>query len=259
MWFFTDEQILEFVGGYFFPLCRISAFFLAVPIIGTKLVPARVRFILAAATTILVVPLLPPLPSIPSFSVETLLVVVQQVLIGLAMGFVLQVVFHLFVVAGQLMANKMGLGFASMNDPSNGITVTVVSQFYLMLVTLLFLSLNGHLVMIDILVNSFQTLPISQSGIPIENYWRIAELGSWMFSNAIIISMPVLTSLLVVNLAFGVMSRSAPQINVFTVGFPITLIFGLVLIWLSLTSFFPSYEALVDEGFLFLNDTITIR
>jgi len=256
MWFFTDGQILEAVGRYFFPLCRISAFFLAVPIIGTQLVPARVRFILAAAITILVAPILPPIPTVPSLSVETLFIVLQQVLIGLAMGFVMQVVFHLFVVAGQLMANKMGLGFAAMNDPSSGVTVTVISQFYLMLSTLLFLSLNGHLIMVDVLANSFQTLPIGQTGIALENYWRIVELGSWMFSKALIVAMPVLTSLLVVNLAFGVMSRSAPQINVFTVGFPITLIFGLILISFSLTNYLPNYEALIDEGFLFLNDIL---
>lgn len=258
MWYLTDTAILEFIGGYFFPFCRIGAFFLAVPVIGTQLVPARIRLILALITTFIVAPLIPPITQIPSLSLATMVIVIQQVIIGLAMGFILQVVFHVFVLAGQLVAMKMGLGFASMNDPANGVTVTVISQFYLMLSTLLFLSLNGHLIAIEVVVNSFVGLPMSANGLSREALWSIVTLGSWMFEGALVIALPLLSSLLIVNLAFGVMNRAAPQMNVFTVGFPITLLFGLVLIWYSLTSFLPQYQAVVNSGFNFLTNTIGI-
>lgn len=257
MFTFTDTQLLQWLADYFFPFCRIGAFFMAVPVIGTQLVSVRVRLVLAATITILAVPLLPPLNYNASFSLETLLIVIQQVLIGLAMGFLMQVVFQMFVMAGQFVAMKMGLGFAQMNDPGNGVSVTVISQFYLMLSTMLFLSLNGHLILINVLVESFASLPVvTATTVALNNnaLWEIVAMGSWMFERALLVALPVLTSLLVVNLAFGVMSRAAPQMNVFTVGFPITLVFGLILIWMGLVNFLPNYQSFMDEGFRTLRD-----
>lgn len=248
MWYLTDAQITEFVGRYLWPLFRIAALLMAMPIIGTRVVTARVRIVLALMTTLLVVPLLPPMPSVPPLSLQSGVIIVQQVIIGLAIGFFLQIVFQIFVLAGQFMAMKMGLGFASMNDPANGVSVTVLSQYYLIITTLLFLSLNGHLMVLKLITESFMTLPVSAEGLDIGVFWAIANSGGWMFSRALVIALPVLTSLLIVNIAFGVMSRAAPQMNVFAVGFPITLIFGLVLIWYSMASFLPNYELIVDEG-----------
>ncbi|TQV84185.1 flagellar type III secretion system protein FliR [Exilibacterium tricleocarpae] len=255
----TDVDIMQFVGQYGWPLIRIGALFMAMPIIGTRIVSVRVRVVLAVAVTLIVVPLLPPLPAVAGLSLQSLMIVVQQVLIGLAMGFVLQVVFQLFVLGGQFIAMKMGLGFASMNDPANGVVVTVVSQYYLILTTLLFLSVNGHLVVIEVLVESFNTLPIAATGLTAQHFFELADLGAWMFTRATLIALPVLTSLLVVNLAFGVMSRAAPQMNVFAVGFPITLILGLLLMWLSLVSFLPNYQLFIGEGFAFLHQLAGTR
>lgn len=253
MWYLTDAQVTEFVGRYLWPLFRISALLMAMPIIGTRVVTARVRIILALMITLLVVPLLPPMPNIPPLSLQSLMIVVQQVLVGLSIGFFLQVLFQIFVLAGQFMAMKMGLGFASMNDPANGVQVTVLSQYYLIIITLLFLSFNGHLLVLKMITESFITIPISEHGLTLEVVWLIASSGSWMFSRALVVAMPVLTSLLVVNIAFGVMSRAAPQMNVFTVGFPITLIFGLILIWYSMSSFLPNFELVLEEGMNAIN------
>jgi flagellar biosynthetic protein FliR len=256
MWLLTEAQIAQFVGQYIWPLFRITAMFMAMPVIGTQLVSPRVRIVLGFTLTLLVVPLLPPLPAVPPLSLASLLIVVQQVLIGLAMGFFLQVVFQVFVLGGQFIAMKMGLGFASMNDPSSGVAVTVISQFYLILATLLFLVMNGHLVVIELLVESFQLIPVADTGLTAEMFWQIAASGSWLFSRALMIALPVLTSLLVVNLAFGVMSRAAPQMNVFAVGFPITLLLGLVLIWLSIPNFLPNYQLFLEEGISFLHNFV---
>lgn len=258
MWVLTDTNIMEFVGRYIWPLFRISALFMAMPIIGSRVVTARVRVLLALTLTLIVVPMLPPMPVVPALSLQSLMIVLQQVVIGLAVGFFLQVVFQVFVLAGQLIAMKMGLGFASMNDPANGVTVTVLSQYYLILATLLFLSMNGHLVAIELIVSSFHTLPISANGLSAGDFWNIALAGSWLFSRALLIALPVLTSLLIVNLAFGVMSRAAPQMNVFAVGFPITLVFGLFLMWTSQSSFLPNFATFVEEGFSFVHQLLRV-
>lgn len=249
MFYLTDAQITEFVGRYLWPLFRITAVLMSMPIFGTRVVTARARMVLALCMTWLVVPLLPPLPAVPALSLDSAVIIVQQVIIGLSIGFFLQVVFQVFVLAGQLMAMKMGLGFAAMNDPASGVNVTVLSQYYLVLTTLLFLSMNGHLVVFQMLLESFTTIPISAEGIGIEVFWQIATSGGWMFSRALLIALPVMTSLMIVNLAFGVMSRAAPQMNVFAVGLPVTLVFGLIIIWFSMSSFLPNYQRFVEEGF----------
>lgn len=231
---------------------------LAAPIYGSQIVSARVRLVLGFMLSLLITPLLPPLPVFGGISLSTLLVTLQQVLIGVTLGFIFQVVVQVFVLAGQYIAMKMGLGFASLNDPTNGISVTIISQFYLMLTTLLFLSVNGHLQLIHILVDSFTLLPIGEASFSGEVFYNIVELGSWMFASALSIALPLLTALLVVNIAFGVMSRAAPQINIFAVGFPITLMFGLFLIWICLSNFFPLYQKFIEEGFDFTHNIIQL-
>lgn len=252
----NDTELVQLVGQYFWPMIRITAFFMAAPIFGTRIVSARVRVVLAVAITIILAPILPPLPTVNALSLNLLLLVLQQVLIGVALGFAFQVVFHIFVLAGQYIAMKMGLGFASMNDPANGVSVTIVSQFYMLTTTLLFLSINGHLALLQILIDSFTVLPISNSGLKAEMFYRIAELGGWMFGSALTISLPVLTALLLVNIAFGVMSRSAPQMNIFAVGFPITLIFGLLIMWVGFSALLPTYLEFIDQGMIFTKNLL---
>ncbi len=230
---------------------RIGALFLAVPVIGSRTVNARTRLILALLTTVLLAPTVKIIPDVELVSLSGVLVIAQEVVIGLGLGFVFQIVMHVFILAGQLVAMKMGLGFASMNDPTNGITVTVISQFYRLLTTVLFLVVNGHLVILQIIAESFNSIPIGSGGLGIDEYLLIANLGSWMFSSALVVVLPIFTALLVINMAFGTMNRSAPQINVFTVGFPTTLIFGLLFMWISLVAFLPYFNNIMDQAILF--------
>ena len=185
----TDTQIAQFVGSFFFPLVRITAFLLAAPIFGTKIVTARVRVVLGVMTTIIVAPLLPPGPQYEALSLTVMIVIAQQILIGVALAFIFQVVFQVFVLAGQFIAMSMGLGFASMNDPANGVSVTIVSQFYLLTTTLLFLSINGHLVLIQIIIDSFTVMPISTIGFLPSDYYKIIGLGGWMFASGFSIAL----------------------------------------------------------------------
>ena len=244
----SEEQLSQFIGTYIWPMLRISAFYFAVPVIGARTVPARLRIILTLFTTILIAPVLPAAPITSLLSMQGFVMVIQEVLIGLALGFCMQVVMHVFILAGQFMAMKMGLGFAAMNDPSSGVSVTILSQFYLLLSTLLFLSTNGHLVVLQLLIDRFATFPIGGDGMNSAHFSTIVDMGSWLFSAGLLVTLPLFTSLMIVNMSFGVMSRSAPQLNVFTVGFPITLIFGFILMWFTLANFLPVYYDIMEEG-----------
>ena len=254
----TDVQLSHLLGQYLWPLVRISAFLLAVPIFGARSVPARIRIALALPLSILVTPLLPAMPQIELLSLAGVITTIQQVLIGVAMGFVVQLLMQLFIVGGQVIAMNMGLGFASMNDPANGVTVTVLSQFYLTLATLLFLCVDGHLVLIELLVVSFQTWPIGQFSLDAEFWFEIANLGGWMFAGGLVLALPVITAVLVVNATFGVMSRSAPQMNIFAVGFPVTLVFGMLIFWFGLVNFLPQFQLRTEQAFLFVKSALGV-
>lgn len=254
---FTDAQIGAWVGQLLWPLFRIASFFMVIPVIGTQLVPMRVRLGLALLLTIIVAPLLPDVPQIDSLSFGAVIVTLEQIFIGTLMGFVFVMLMQLFVVAGQMIAMQMGLGFASMVDPANGVNVPVLSQIFLIGVTLMFLAMNGHLVMIEIIVESFRSWPISRSfllgdGIGTAHIWDVIMRVNWMFASALLLALPAITSVLIVNLSFGIMTRAAPQMNVFSLGFPIAMLFGLFIIWVSTSGLLPQFEKLTSETFLYL-------
>lgn len=254
----TDVEIARFIQQYFLPFARIGGLFMAMPVIGTRIVPVRVRLLTALLVTVVVVPLLPPLPATPALSLSTLIILVQEILLGVTIGFAFQVAFQVFVLAGQYMAMKMGLGFASMNDPTNGVQTTVLSQFFLMLVTLMFISINGHLLLIELICSSFTTLPPGGSLFGQAEMYRIANMGSWLFASALVFALPVLTALMVVNISFGVMSRAAPQLNIFAVGFPFTLICGMFLVWVGLRTMNVHFENVFAYAFTLVHDLLKV-
>lgn len=249
-------QLYQWIGQYFWPFCRIGAFFMAMPILSTQLVPARIRLGLAVAVTLVVAPMIKPVPMLELLSIESFLIILQQVLIGLVMAFVLQLLFQVFVVGGQIVAMQNGLGFATLVDPVNGVNVASVAQLYLMTVNLLFFALNGHLAVMYLIGSSFERLPVGDVGLPVDNYLEVVRLGSWMFSGAVLVALPSIIALLVVNVAFGVISRVAPQMNIIAVGFPFTMVLGLVIIWLTLSNILPQYEHLSAEAFDYLKEMV---
>lgn len=255
----TDVQIAAFIQQYFLPFVRIGALFMTMPVFGTPLVPARVRILAAFVITLVVVPLLPPMAVTPGLSLATWLVVIQEIFIGAAAGFSFQIVFQVFVLAGQFMAMKMGLGFAAMNDPVSGVQTTALSQFYLLLVTLMFIAVNGHLILIELLVGSFYTLPPGGFQFSAEQAINLVRLGSWLFASALVMSLPVLTAILIINIAFGVMSRAAPQLNIFAIGFPFTLICGMVLVWIGLSTLPLTFEQVMADGFAYMHQLLRVR
>jgi len=183
------------------------------------------------------------------FSYTGVMIAMQQVVIGLVTGFIVQMVFATVVFAGQGVALGMGLGFASMVDPENGQQVPVVAQFYVMTTTLVFLGLDGHLLLIKMLLDSFVTLPIGVDGLSTSDLWVAAAWSSRMFAGGLLLSMPVIISLLLVNISFGVAARAAPQLNIFSVGFPITLLLGILLIWLTLPNVLDQFSGVLTDAY----------
>jgi flagellar biosynthetic protein FliR len=180
-------------------------------------------------------------------------VVAQQLLIGIALGFALQIVFDSLGLAGQLLANSMGLSFAFNVDPLRGSSTAALGQLYIILATLVFLSLGGHLALIEVLVAGFRPMPIGAT-LQAESLWTIVLWGGTLFSGAISIALPGVTALLIVNLAFGVVSRAAPSLNLFAVGFPISLIIGLLVLLAGMGPLVQGISQLIGQGLQFLRD-----
>lgn len=247
----TDQIIGSWVSHFMWPFFRISSFLVLVPVLGARLVPTRVRLGLALVLTMAIYPILPDMPMIEALGIQTFLIILDQVLIGTTLGFIVFITMQIFILAGQIISMQMGLGFASMVDPANGVSVAVLSQWYQVLVILVYLAIDGHLITLGIVVESFQTLPVG-AGLFVVDSWRmLADLGSWLFRASLMLALPAVAALLLVNLAFGVMTRAAPQLNVFALGFPVTMLGGLVIIWVSYSAAAP----LVDQ---YLNIHVTL-
>jgi flagellar biosynthetic protein FliR len=185
-------------------------------------------------------------------------VTIHQLIIGFATAFTLQLIFDALAMGGQLLANTMGLGFAFNVDPLRGVSTPVLGQLYMILVTLTFLAINGHLVLIEIFVQGFSTLPVSMTGLEGPMIWRLVEWGSQLFAGALTVALPGMAALLVVNLAFGVMSRAAPTLNLFAVGFPITLIAGLIIMYLGLPSVMAAFGQSLEAAFGVIRSLLAI-
>ncbi len=246
---FTGQEIQTLLSELVWPFLRLSGLFLAAPFFGAPSVPVRARVALAALTAWLLAPVVPAPAQVALFSGLGFLTALQQLLIGLAMGFVLQLVFALFVVGGQSIAMAMGLGFASAVDPQNGVQVPVVSQAFLILVTLVFLALNGHLMLIELVADSFRLLPAAPLGLEPEAFHRIALWGGYMFAGGLLVALPAVTGLLLVNIAFGVAARAAPQLNIFAVGFPVMILAGFLLVWLVLPGLGDRFGGMMLDAF----------
>jgi flagellar biosynthetic protein FliR len=242
----TTGQIEGWIAAWLWPFVRIGACLMVAPVFGASFVPARMRLVTAGAITLLVAPLLPQ-PQVAMFSVQGLIITVQQVLIGVAIGFVVQIVFDALAMGGQLLANTMGLSFAFNVDPLRGTGAPVVGQFYTLIATLTFLALNGHIAVIQAITSGFATLPISPDGLSPDGFWQIAQWGTQLFRGALMVALPGVTALLIVNLAFGVVSRAAPSLNLFAIGFPVTLIAGLMIILAGLPAMQSGFVRLMHD------------
>jgi flagellar biosynthesis protein FliR len=253
----TSAQLESWLGQMFWPFIRIGSCFMVAPAFGAVFIPPRMRLILAAAVALLVAPLVTAPANITPFSAAGIIVTIQQILIGAALGFALQVLFDAVSMGGQLLANSMGLSFAFNVDPMRGTSTPALGQLYAMLVMLTFLALDGHLALIEVLVDGFKTLPVGSIGLGTDALWTLVGWGSQIFSGALAVALPGITALLIVNLAFGVMSRAAPSLNLFAVGFPISLVFGLVIVLVGLPALQSAFVSLLGSAFNLLRQLLS--
>lgn len=245
---FTSADIATWIGTLFWPFIRIAAMLAIAPVFGARMVPVRARLVVALLLTWIVIPVIPQVPALDPLSAAGVLVTIQQMIIGVAIGFSLQLVFATLIIAGQTIAMGMGLGFAQMVDPQNGVSVPVIGQYYVVMATLLFLALNGHLALIQMLVDSFRFLPIGIESLAREDLRSIAYWGSRMFADSMMVALPAVAAILLVNLSFGVVSRSAPQLNVFGVGFPVTLTLGFVVLIFAVANLLPQMQQMLEAA-----------
>ena len=254
---FSGAEITAWVGAFFWPLTRLTGMMLVAPIFSNQQIPRQVKAAFLISITVLVAPMIDSVPAVEPFSFAGLLVIAQQFFIGMMGGFLINMAFSIVVMAGESVAFKMGLGFATMADPQNGMSVPILSQFLLLTASLIFMALGGHLLLLEILVLSFKTLPIGPDSFTIDQLYAVVMWGSQMFAGALLLALPVIVILTLINIALGIMTRAAPQLNIFSVGFPITLLTGLVLVLtVFLPTMIPRVIAFWSEGFSALRQLV---
>ncbi len=245
---FTDAQLLALIHQYAWTFTRISGVLMTAPILGSPRAPRRIRLMLALLLTIIMAPLTPLTTTSALFSAGWWLLTVEQLAFGIAIGFVLNIAFEAVVMGGELISYGMGLSFAQLADPARGVSTPVIGQFLMILVTLLFLSMNGHLMLIEVLAQSFHNIPVGQGGLSAAHLGEVIQWSGSIFSGGVRLALPVMVALLLVNLAFGVASRATPSLNLQSVGLPISLIAGLLLLVYSLPSLQGVFESFLNDA-----------
>ncbi|MHB1280889.1 MAG: flagellar biosynthetic protein FliR [Acidithiobacillus sp.] len=239
---FTTLQLEHWIGLVFWPFIRILALLSAAPVFSATQVPIQVRVGLALLISVAIAPALPPMPAVHFLSGEGFILLIQQILIGTALGFAVTVIFSVIQFAGSVISLQMGLGFSSFFDPTTGVQVPTLSNFLNLLVLLLFMAMNGQLLVLATLMRSFTLLPVTATLSLNPSAWHfLVEEGTIIFSLGLAISAPVLGTLVLVNIALGVLGKLAPQLNIFVIGFPILLGLGI----LALDVFMPAMTMIV--------------
>ncbi len=231
---FSEAQVLAWIAPWLWPFFRVLGLFTSAPVLSMKAIPRRVRLSLALLIVMAAQPSLPQMPGIGMNSAETLMVIAQQLLIGVTLGFAARVVFAAVEFAGELIGLHMGLNFAAFFDPVSGGQITAVSRFYGTAAAWLFVVMNGHLLLTGAVLHSFTVFPVAPEPL---GFLRVIQPQAWgaeLFKMGLWIALPVMAMLSLVNLVMGLVSRVAPQMNVFSIGFPITLGVGFTGLWLTL-------------------------
>ena len=251
-----SAQLDAWLALFIFPLTRILALLATAPVLNNAALPRRIRLVAGLALAMAMVPALPPPPPITAGSWLGLTVIVEQLLIGSMMGFALRIAFAAIDVAGELIGLQMGLSFATFFDPVAGGQTPVITQFLGLLTALFFLAMNGHLLAIYLLAESFTVLPIGNLPFQAISLAALVKAAAMMFSLGVLLALPLITALLVTNLALGVLSRVAPALNLFAVGFPVTLALGFLILLMCLPYIGAAMEPVFSRGFATLESVL---
>lgn len=254
----TSAQLDAWLALLMFPLVRILAMISTAPVLGNKQVPKRVKIGFSALLAILIAPTLTTLPQVAVGSPQGLLIIIQQIIIGIAMGFTMRLIFTAVEMAGELSGLQMGLGFASFYDPMNSSYSPIIARWLGMIAVLAFLATDGHLYMLSVLAESFKTLPVGDA-MPHQGFYSVVNWGGSIFAFGLQIALPIVAALLITNIALGILTRAAPQLNLFAVGFPITLTIGFVVLAVSMPYLSPMLDRIVQEGLDKMLSVLVIR
>lgn len=254
-----ESEIVPLIATYFWVLLRVGTLFMVMPIFSSKNIPRQVKLAFVIVMSWALLPTVPEAPQINYIGLEFILISVQQLIIGAMMGMVMQIIFNAVILGSQGISTSLGLSFATMIDPANGVNVPVLGQLIIILATLLFLTTDGHLVMIDLLAQSFKTLPIGFTGVAREDYLELAHWVSKAFAGGLALALPTMGAIITVNLGFGVITKAAPQISIFTVGLPLTMLLGFIIIWVTIPSMLNQFLHMVDDGVKIINAIIIAK
>ncbi len=243
----SSDILQAWVTGLLLPLTRILGFIAIAPLFSHAAIPQRIKLSIGILLALIIVPTVPDMPKIDLFSLQGFLLLAQQMMIGVAMGLMVRVIFAAIDMAGQICGMTMGLGFATFFDPQSQGNTAVISQFFGLLAILVFLSLNGHLIMISALAESFHSFPITTTPTAVDGM-KIAMWGGKIFSAGLQLALPVVAALLITNMALGILTRTAPQLNLFGIGFPITIGIGFVVIALMLPAMAVPFQQFIEES-----------
>lgn len=248
-------ELTQLLAQIYYPFMRCTGLLLYVPIFSSFLIPMRIRLMLAVVIAYLVSHIIPPV-DIVIFSAAGVFAAATQILIGFIFAFVMQLAYQAVSIAGETISMTMGLAFAQVVDPSNGHSVPLLSQLFLVFITLYYIAIDMHLVVLQVFAFSFYAIPVTALfNLYILN--DIAMATSILFVAALLIAMPILATLLSINIAMGVMSRSAPQLNIFNVGFPMSIFLGYVAILFFIQEILFTFENLLQQQLDFFIDQAT--
>jgi flagellar biosynthetic protein FliR len=240
-------DVSQIVGRLWWPSLRITGFVLTAPIASEMTIPKRVKIVMTLALAFLVAPAAAVPEGLSIFSGVGGLIAVQELLIGAAIGMVMQLAFDGLSFAGQAKSMSMGLGFATLIDPQRGASVPVLGQIVTIMGTLSYLAVDGHLVLLGALANSFRTLPIGVGSVDADFVLTVATWGGRIFQTGLLVALPAVIALVIVNMALGVVSRAAPQLNLFSTGFTITLLCGFFVLMVGLDGIMLGISSLIES------------
>jgi flagellar biosynthesis protein FliR len=241
-------DVSRWVARLWWPVLRIGGFVLTAPIVSEAAVPAPVKIALSIGLAFILSPLAPVPAGLSIFSGAGALAAVQEIVIGIAIGMVVQLTFEALTFAGQSISTAMGLGYATLIDPQHNAETPVLGQLFMIFGTLAYLAVNGHLVLIGALATSFKNLPIGGANIDQSLLWSMAVWGARIFETGLLVALPAVVALIIVNLALGVVTRAAPQLNLFGIGFTITLMSGFVVLIVGLDGLMMGISSLLDSA-----------
>lgn len=242
----TFTQITEWLGFVWWPFVRFSGFFLVVPFFGDTRIPVMVRILLAMIFAIMCAGIIDSVPSFNPFSIQAFIFAIYQFSFGFILGMVVLLFMNIFTIAGQAVSMQMGLAMAVMNDPSSGVSVPITARIFSITSMLLLLSFDAHLIILDIFVDSFRYWPFDTE-YPFEGIKHVLTMFGWMFSSALIIAIPAMLTMMLSNVTFGFLGKVAPSLNIFTLGFPMTMLLGMIALMLSIYGVGDIFFDLVSE------------